>query len=177
MCWSVCPEGNTNTGRLTLQALCPDVRCGRLAAAVSGFGPPRLGATGRMGPGAHSLGRGPWRRGSSVGGPKVGGIGVEGDVCSRGAPRATVRAGTWKHLLMASGQSAQGKEDPSKRAAAPRPTRGSSGLSRGAPARPPAGWRPELAGALKLLKIVHPPATPPLDPPSSPRKLFSGSSV
>lgn len=103
--------------------------------------------------------------------------GVEGDVCSRGDPRATVRAGTWKHLLMASGQSAQGKEDPSNRAAASRPTRGSSELSRGAPARPPAGGRPVLAGALKLLKIVHPPATPPLDPPSSPRKLFSGSSV
>ena len=90
--------------------------------------------------------------------------------------RHAAHLGTWKHHLVASGQNVQGKQGPSNRAAVPRrcPTRGSSELSHRAPARRPAGGRAELAGALELL---HPPPMPPLEPPGSPRQLFSGSSV
>lgn len=91
MCWSVCPEGNTNTGAS------PSRPCIQMSGVDSGL-PQSAGLGCRVwepqagwGRVHTAWGKAPWRRGGSVGSPKVGGIGVEGDVCSRGEPRAMVK--------------------------------------------------------------------------------------
>lgn len=91
VCWSVCPEGNTNTGAS------PSRPCIQMSGVDSGL-PQSAGLGCRVwepqagwGRVHTAWGKAPWRRGGSVGSPKVGGIGVEGDVCSRGEPRAMVK--------------------------------------------------------------------------------------
>lgn len=181
VCWSVCPEGNTNTGAS------PSRPCIQMPGVDSGL-PQSAGLGCRVWEPQAGWGRvhTAWGKAPGEGAARWGaqrwvGLGWRETCVPEGShvpwsSRHAAHLGTWKHHLVASGQNVQGKQGPSNRAAVPRrcPTRGSSELSHRAPARRPAGGRAELAGALELL---HPPPMPPLEPPGSPRQLFSGSSV
>ena len=77
VCWSVCPEGNTNTGAS------PSRPCIQMSGVDSGL-PQSAGLGCRVwepqagwGRVHTAWGKAPWRRGGSVGSPKVGGIGVD----------------------------------------------------------------------------------------------------